>query len=250
MGGGRRSRTGSRGALGQRSLARSAKQPWNSRDSFVEGEHRIGRIKAGAEGSYQSNPGPRLTRSQSNQDEVDRLAAGNDTGEIVWSNDKIKSGYVTLLLDGASWTTTFSVRNNLRHHSWVSMELLARLAQGFGTAKLVPSTHRVPAPSQRAGQRLRYGIVRCHSQPVIQLGPIDRFNQVDVEARFQSLFAVFRPTVGGVGDEKDPGAQSGSHGSRYTLAVKSRQANIDDSHLGVSGQRLCHPFYAIRATST
>jgi len=28
------------------------------------------------------------------------LALDRDTGEIVWSNDKMKSGYVTLLLDG------------------------------------------------------------------------------------------------------------------------------------------------------
>ncbi len=28
------------------------------------------------------------------------LALHRDTGEIVWSNDKMKSGYVTLLLDG------------------------------------------------------------------------------------------------------------------------------------------------------
>jgi len=28
------------------------------------------------------------------------LALDRDTGEIIWSNDKLKSGYVTLLLDG------------------------------------------------------------------------------------------------------------------------------------------------------
>jgi|SRR5688500_13436120 outer membrane protein assembly factor BamB len=28
------------------------------------------------------------------------LALNRDSGEIVWSNDKLKSGYVTLLLDG------------------------------------------------------------------------------------------------------------------------------------------------------
>jgi len=28
------------------------------------------------------------------------VALDRDTGEIVWSNDKMKSGYVTLLLDG------------------------------------------------------------------------------------------------------------------------------------------------------
>lgn len=28
------------------------------------------------------------------------LALDRDTGEIVWSNDKLKGGYVTLLLDG------------------------------------------------------------------------------------------------------------------------------------------------------